>query len=59
LDKKYPVDAKTMHLFIGLSIHGDDLVKALKYKDATNDDIYAKYSTHRGTHVMVIIDIND
>jgi hypothetical protein len=53
------VDAETMHRVTGLLIQGNDPSKVLKSKDATYDEIYSKYVTHRGTRGMVIMDIND
>jgi hypothetical protein len=40
-------------------MQGYEITKALNSKDVTWDEIHAKYTTHRGTHGVVIIDIND
>jgi hypothetical protein len=48
-----------MYQVSGFPMKGEYPTKVLKAKDATHKEIYSKYDTCRGSHGVVIADIND
>jgi hypothetical protein len=48
-----------MHKVPGLRTKGDDLGNAIMDEDATQQEVYTKYGTHRGSRGVVVYDIND
>jgi hypothetical protein len=59
LDQKYIVDENTMFQFLGLPVQEKDPTKAIEAKGMNKDLIYTKYGTHRWSHGVVIVDINE
>jgi hypothetical protein len=43
----------------GLRTKGDDPGNAIMDEDATQEEVYRKYGTHRGSRGAVVYDIND
>jgi hypothetical protein len=43
----------------GLPLNRDDMIEVIMNKDATHEEVYAKYGTHRGKKGVVISKIND
>jgi hypothetical protein len=55
---EYSVDAKKIHRFIGLPMHGEEHVNMLNAKVSTQNEVYGTYSTHQGMNGVVIYEIN-